>query len=444
MQSTGSRPLLLCIFTLIAAVALCQVPRRQGPPTIDAAGRKTAVDSLSKALKDNYVFPDVAEKTSAYLQNQLASGAYDKDTSLMDFATDLTRDLRSQAHDLHLRVNAHPPRPKAAPGSGDDAIKEAFLRDAKRENFGFEKVEHLDGNVGYLDLRSFLPPELAGETAVAAMNFLANSDALIVDLRKNGGGDPRLIQLLTTYLFDYGDDNTLLNTLYWRKSERTDQYWTLSYVPGKRLGSKIPVYVLTSSRTFSGAEEFANNLKELKRATIIGETTGGGANPGDGFDLTETLTAFIPTGRAINPISKKNWEGTGVEPDIRIPAEQAFDAGYKKALDDLSLNAEGRWKDELKFVRAGLELTKPSAPLTSDAMQRMAGNYGPTRVFVENGCLKLQMRQGPVADLVQLSNDTFTRSDFSDVRFRFVADGSGNFTKLVRTTAEEQTEFSRQ
>lgn len=444
MPKTGSRLVLPCIFSLIATVALCQTPRPQAPPTIDDAGRKTAVDSLCKALKDNYVFPEVAEKTSAYLQKQLASGAYDKDNSLMDFAMDLTRDLRAQAHDLHLRVNPHPPRSKAAPGSGDDAIREAFLRDAKRQNFGFEKVEHLDGNIGYLDLREFLPPELAGETAAAAMNFLANSDALIVDLRKNGGGDPRLIQFITTYLFNYGDDNTLLNTLYWRKGDRTDQYWTQSYVPGKRLGSKVPVYVLTSSRTFSGGEEFANNLKELKRATIIGETTGGGANPGDGFDLTETLTAFIPTGRAINPISKKNWEGTGVEPDVKVPADQAFNVAYKKALDDLTGKAEGRWRDELKFVRAGLDLTAPTTPLSTDAMNRMAGNYGPARVFVEDGQLKLQMRQGPIANLVQLSEDTFTRSDFADVRFRFVADESGKITKLVRTTVEEQTELPRQ
>jgi hypothetical protein len=444
MQKTGSRFILLCVFSLITSAGICQAPHPQAPTTLDAAARKAAVDSLCKALKDNYVFPDIAEKTSAYLQKQLTSGVYDKDSSVMDFAMDLTRDVRLQAHDLHLRVSPHPPRPVAAPGSGNDAMKQMFLRDATRQNFGFAKVEHLDGNVGYLDLRGFLPPELAGDTAVAAMSFLANSDALIVDLRKNGGGDPRLIQLLTTYLFDYGDDNTLLNTLYWRKGERTDQYWTLSYVPGKRLGSKIPVYVLTSSRTFSGAEEFSNNLKELKRATIIGETTGGGANPGDGFDLTETLTAFIPTGRAINPISKKNWEGTGVAPDVKVPSDDAFKVAYKKALDDISAKAEGPWKGELQFLRAGLDLTPPTAPLSTDAMQRMSGSYGPARVFIDNGHLKLQMRQGPATELVQLSNDTFTRSDVSDVRFRFLADGNGNFTKLIRTTAEEQTELLRQ
>lgn len=436
---------LLCLLTLLSVSALCQAMRPQGPPTITASEKKNAVNALAKALKDNYVFPDVAEKTAAYLEKQLASGAYDKSDSLPDFAMALTRDLRDQAHDLHLRVNGHPPRPVAAPGSGNDAERAAFLRDAKSRNFGFEKVDHLDGNIGYLDLRGFMPPDLAGDTAVAAMNFLANSDALIVDLRKNGGGDPRLIQLITSYLFDTGDDNTLLNTLYWRKGDRTDQYWTLSYVPGKRLGSKVPVYVLTSSRTFSGGEEFANNLKELKRATIVGETTGGGANPGDGFDLTETLTAFIPTGRAINPISKKNWEGTGVEPDIKVPAADALTVAYKKALEQLASSAtDPQQKGELQFVRAGLDLRAPASPVSADAMQKMAGDYGPARVFLQDGHLRIQVRGGPIGDLVQLSDDTFTRQDFSGVRFRFVSDGSGNFTKLIRSTADETNEFARQ
>lgn len=437
---------LLCLLNIVSLSAMCQVMRAPGPPPkLTAAEKKSAVEALAKALKDNYVFPDVAERTAAYLQKQLASGAYDKTDVLPDFAMALTRDLRDQAHDLHLRVNGHPPRPVAAPGSGNDAQRAAFLRDARRENFGFEKVEILDGNIGYLDLRGFQPPEFAGETAVAAMNFLSNSDALIVDLRKNGGGDPRLIQLITSYLFDPGDDNTLLNTLYWRKGERTDQYWTLSYVPGKRLGSKVPVYVLTSARTFSGGEEFANNLKELKRATIVGETTGGGANPGDGFDLTETLTAFIPTGRAINPISKKNWEGTGVEPDIKVPATEALAVAYKKALEQLvTASTDPQQKGELQFLRAGLDLTRPASPISAQTMEKMTGNYGPARVFVQDGQLKIQVRGGPIGNLVQLSEDTFTREDFSGVRFRFVADTNGNFAKLIRTSADETNEFARQ
>ena len=144
-------------------------------------------------------------------------------------------------------------------------------------NFGFEKVERLKGNVGYIDLRGFTPAEFSAETIVAAMNFVANTDALIFDLRQNGGGDPATVALLSSYLF--GPEPVHLNSLYWREGDTTHQWWTLPFVPGKRYAGK-DVYVLTSKRTFSAAEEFTYNLKNLKRATIIGETTGGGAHPG--------------------------------------------------------------------------------------------------------------------------------------------------------------------
>src|SRR5579884_1799302 len=123
-----------------------------------------------------------------------------------------------------------------------------------------------------------------------------------------------------------------LNSLYWRECDRTQQFWTLPYVPGKRFGSQKPVYILTSAETFSGAEEFAYNLKNLTRPTLIGETTGGGAHPGDVYRLSAHFQAFIPGGRAINPISGTNWEGTGVQPDIATPREEAFTIAYKMAL----------------------------------------------------------------------------------------------------------------
>jgi C-terminal processing protease CtpA/Prc len=143
-----------------------------------------------------------------------------------------------------------------------------------------------------------------------------------------------MVALVTTYLFD--QEIVHLNSLYSRHDEKTQQYWTLPYVPGSRFGGKKPVYVLTSNRTFSGAEEFTYNLKQLKRATIIGETTGGGANPGDWFSLTPHFAVFIPTGRAINPISQDNWEGGGVAPDIAVPQKEAFDVALLAALKVVS------------------------------------------------------------------------------------------------------------
>ena len=204
-------------------------------------------------------------------------------------------------------------------------------------NFGFEKAERLEGNVGYLELRMFMPAELGGETAAAAMNLLANTDALIIDVRKNGGGEPSMVALVSSYLF--GPEPVHLNDLYFRPDDSTHQWWTLPHVPGLRYEGK-PVYVLTSKRTFSAAEEFTYNLKCLKRATIVGETTGGGAHPGGIEKVHEHFGVFVPSGRAINPITKTNWEGTGVAPDVPVAADRALPTAHLAALRQIAADLE--------------------------------------------------------------------------------------------------------
>jgi retinol-binding protein 3 len=201
---------------------------------------------------------------------------------------------------------------------------------SKRINYGFERVERLNGNIGYIDLRNFNDHEAGAETVAAAMRFLVNTEALIFDLRQNGGGNPHMVALISSYLF--GDKPVHLNDLYWRKGNETNEFWTKPELAKVKFAGK-DIYVLTSNRTFSGAEEFSYNLKNLKRATIIGETTGGGAHPGGMFRLHDHFGVFVPTGRAINPITKTNWEGTGVEPDIKVPKEQALKTAYLMALN---------------------------------------------------------------------------------------------------------------
>jgi len=208
----------------------------------------------------------------------------------------------------------------------------------ERLNCGFQKVEILSGNVGYLKFNIFADPEVCGPTAIAAMNFLGDVDAIIIDLRENGGGDPKMIALVSTFLFS---KPTHLNDIWERKSDTTQQYWTLPFVPGKRLDGK-PVYVLTSKRTFSGAEEFCYNLNQLKRATIVGETTGGGAHPVSGQRIDDHFMIGVPFARAINPISKTNWERVGVEPvepDVKVPATDALATAQKLATEKLGSNS---------------------------------------------------------------------------------------------------------
>jgi C-terminal processing protease CtpA/Prc len=205
----------------------------------------------------------------------------------------------------------------------------------KKTNAGFVKIERLPGNVGYLELHGFMPG--AEEPAAAAMNFLAGTDALIIDLRNNRGGGPQAVTLLCSYFFD--EKPVHLNSLFWRKDNRTDDFWTLKSVAGKRYLGK-DIYILTSKRTFSAAEEFAYDLQCLKRATLVGETTGGGAHPGGMAPLGEHFMAFIPMGRAINPITKTNWEGKGVKPDIAVPADKALETAHQRAIEQLLKNGD--------------------------------------------------------------------------------------------------------
>src|SRR5579871_1204 len=322
---------------LLATPLLAQGPPPGPDTTIDGATRNAVLDGALKALKDGYVFPDIAARMEQALRSHQGAKDYDSITSARQFATRLTDDLREVSHDKHLRVDyvsqVLPPAPSQPPGPEElQKIMDQQRAQLARINFGFEKLERLAGNVGYLDLRAFTPAALTGDTAAAAMNFLANSDAVIFDLRKNGGGDPATVTLIASYLF--GPQPVHLNDLYNRPRDETQQFWTLPYVPGKRLAGK-DVYVLTSSFTFSGGEEFTYDLKTQKRATIIGETTGGGAHPVGGRRIDDHFIIGVPSGRAINPITKTDWEGTGVEPDVKVSADQALPTAHLMALEKL-------------------------------------------------------------------------------------------------------------
>ena len=294
---------------------------------IDAAARARVIDGAIKNLNEFYVFPDIAKKMEDSVRAHQKHGDYDAITDGKILASKLTDDFQAISHDKHLHVNYSaikmPERPKDAKPTPEQIAQER--KELEQMNCGFEKVEHLSGNVGYLKFNFFADPDMCGPTAVAAMNFLGNVDAIIFDLRENGGGDPKMVAFIQTYLFD---EPTHLNDLWERKGDVTHQYWTLPYVPGKLLASK-PVYVLTSHDTFSGGEEFCYNLKNLKRATLIGETTGGGAHPVSGHRIDDHFMIGVPFARAINPISKTNWEGTGVEPDVKVPAADALTTAQK-------------------------------------------------------------------------------------------------------------------
>ncbi|HEU4374339.1 MAG TPA: S41 family peptidase [Telluria sp.] len=328
----------------IAALILLQSPASfaQAAPAsavasaMDAAARAQVIDALVTQLDAYYVFPDVAASIGKALRDKQQRGGYDGAVRPQDFAAVLTADLREFGHDLHLGVRfseaPQPPLPDATdhPSPADEARIVARVKELK---YGIGTVEKLPGNIGYLEMRGFAPIKYVDHAITAAMTQLADSDALIIDMRGNGGGDPAGVAFLTSYLFD---KRTHLNDLYWREGNRTQEFWTTEVMPGKKYGQQKPVYVLTSPRTFSGGEEFSYNLQQLKRATLIGETTGGGANPGAGRQLNPHFTVFVPSGRAINPITKTNWEHTGVVPHVKVAASDALVTAQKMALEQLA------------------------------------------------------------------------------------------------------------
>jgi C-terminal processing protease CtpA/Prc len=208
----------------------------------------------------------------------------------------------------------------------------------EHDNCAFEKVEILPNNIGYIKFNAFMDASFCGSTVVAAMGFVAHTDALIFDLRQNGGGQPAMVTMIASYLFD---EPTHLIDIYNRKEDATTQNWTLSYLPGPRLTTQ-PVYVLTSERTFSGAEEFAFDLKNQKRATIVGETTGGGAHPVSGHPVADYFMVDVPFAKSLDPVTKTNWEGTGVQPDVKVPAADALETAQKLAFQKIEAKKDSK------------------------------------------------------------------------------------------------------
>ncbi len=315
-----------CGFLLVVCLVFPVAGAQEAKP-LTAETRKAAVARIGSLLLDNYVFEDIAKTCAAHIDRKLEDGAFDSYNDASSFAAALTKELQSISHDRHMRVRPSAPRPSSTQTPNPLLDGVLARQAAAKRNFGVARAEILPGNVGVLDIRGFPATEASRPTVAAALKVLENVDALVVDLRNNGGGNPDLIRYYCSHFFPPG---THLNSLYWRQGGRTEEFWTLESVEGKRRPD-LPIFILISGRTFSGGEEFAYNFKARKRATLIGETTGGGANPGGTYVVNEALALFVPTGRAINPVTKTNWEGVGVEPDIPTRPDDALDSALPLA-----------------------------------------------------------------------------------------------------------------
>lgn len=321
-----------------------------GPPQKDApmnaAARQEVIASLISTLNQSYVFPERAAVIERGLHAQLMTGEFDKANSAKQFARLLTEHVQALVPDRHLEVRYfESPIPVPTAGKEDeDSPEEAanLLREGLRLNFGVETAGRLICNVGYIELRRFVRPEQVASRIEAAMTLVGDTRALIIDLRRNRGGDPETVMLVASYLFD---QPTHLNDIYWRVGDRIETRWTAAQVTGRRYGATRPIVILTSEDTFSAGEDFAYALKHVGRAVLIGETTGGGAHPGSRRRLNAHFMMNVPTGRAINPVTKTDWEGVGVVPDIAAPAKKALVVGQVNLLKKLLIGeTDPQWR----------------------------------------------------------------------------------------------------
>jgi len=375
------------------------------------------ISKIEEVFIEYYPLFEVAEKMVKFINQKQKKGEYDQFTDLGEFTSQLTRDLRSISKDWHIKVWPYEKIP-------EDLLEEIKLG-TPQDNYGFQKVEVLPCNIGYIHLTSFINPITAGPTANAAMSFVRNCHVLIIDLRKNGGGDESMARLLSSYFFD---KSTHLTDVYIRKDAKTKQVWTQDWVPGPRM-TEIPVYILLSRYSYSSAEAFSYQLQQLGRAVIIGEKTRGGAHAVRYMSFKNlSINLKVPYTSDINPYSNTNYIN-GITPDIAVPADQAFSvANIQAAKRLLETETDEKKRYKLKWVLSGYETDlKPVVPDETSLIE-FCGIYGNNKVLVECGRLYHQWKDNSRHELVPMGNDLFKyrEPDEAHYRIKFLRDKTGS------------------
>jgi retinol-binding protein 3 len=391
---------------MLALLVFCSAPLARTQPSpgpLSSEQKKAVLEKVIEELSTGYVHKEAADKIEKYLREQIARDAYKAIDNEEGFAKTLTGELRRIGNDEHLEVVVHRPEPPADPPRDPNA----WIEDLRLRNFDFGGLATLSGNVRYLEINSFPPPEVAGETAAASMRFLAGADAVIIDLRRNGGGTGDMAAFLATYFFE---QRTALVRTFRRLENSTTEDRTLAHVPGPKIPT-ADLFILTSAATFSAAEAFAFSLQQLKRATIVGEKTRGGANAGRYRSATDRFRVFVPVAHAMSAATGKSWDKVGIEPEIKVEAGAALNVAHREALSRLAqkASAPGRKKElewTIEVVRAKEE-PKPRRDL-----RMLSGRYGPHIISLEGEQLMHSQDAGPRWPLVEVAAETFVLDSY--------------------------------
>lgn len=400
-------------------------------PELTQPLRGRILEKVVETVRACYVFEDDGQRMADALLALGQDGVFDSIETIPEFASALTRELHQVKEDLHLCVSAWLP-PEEDVGQTAENTYEEWLSGMPRRNYEFRKLEVLLGNVGYLDLRAFCPANIAGETAAAAMQFLAHTDALIFDLRDNGGGD-NLVQYLQSYLFG---EPTHMVTQRYRPGDRIEQTWTYAYVPGPRFVD-VPVYVLMSLSSFSAAEDFAYTLQKQGRVTVVGEQTRGGAHPVEFFRFPELyLEIMIPNACSEDPITGDNWEDAGVIPDVEVPADDALNVAHELALETLlKTQAKEEAVKQWTWALERLQARKGSIDLSAADLAMYAGSYGRSICIALDQDVLRFCWGGRRSHAMTPLGDNLFEFDQGNQRVRFTKE-DGDVSALVCTTYE--------
>jgi len=416
-----------CLFFLFAFIRPYAGSAQIGKPQSVNIGE--LINSITDSLNKHYIFPEKAVIISSYLQSQLKRNAY---VNLQDnpekLAAKIGYDISIAHHDPHMRINFDPgfvPRQISEPSYEDiERVKKYW----KENNYTFRKVEILPGNIGYLPFDLFTDDiDAAKPTIAAALKFLANSNAIIIDLRDNMGGSPQMVSQLESYFFK---EKTHMNDLI----NRTSMDTTFLYADPSKSDSlylSMPVYILTGRHTFSGAEDFSYGMQVAKRAFVVGETTGGGAHPQMPFSVGQHFVVFIPFARSLNPVTQTDWEGKGVIPDVKINANSAFVKAQEIIFRNLSLAAtDPKDKHKYEYFMNALLANEANEQPVFNKLSPFAGTYGGLTIYLERNKLfcKNNNNGGAVSELKYISPNLFVLD--RDAQVQFIKDRKGIFSNI--------------
>lgn len=425
---------LLLLFVLFF---LPQTSTATSNPAITAGEKAKTIEALVKTLSLNYIFTKKSQILVDSLQNKQKNGGYRDFRTARAFARQLTLDLQAFSGDLHFYVEFNPDWISDQRKAEDPAVKKALaeeqLREEQIKNFGFETVDILEGNIGYIKMSHFADPDIGHKAAAAAMKFVENSDALIFDMRHNNGGYLEMVQLILSYLFTTEEPQTLYEYYYLEDGKRIEKAdWVLPFVPGPRLPDK-PVYVLTSNATFSAAEWFAYILKDIGRATIVGEQTAGGAHPVDRKIIDDRFLVQVPIGEAKGPVSKSDFEGVGVKPDIAVAAHMAANVAHRNILEAL-IKLRPQESTNYSWILPKIEAGMHPQILTAAEQEALAGQYEGRRIIVEGNTIWYRWGSRFQVRLLPLATDLLGLEGVKDFRFQVIRQ-NGKISGLRRIYA---------